>query len=79
VVYLTWWYGENLLWSAAPIGPGAVVGRWLASPPHREELLDPRFRELGISALRALAAPGIFGGQAVVLIVADFGVRPRAL
>jgi hypothetical protein len=54
---------------------GAVVGRWLASPPHREELLDPRFRELGISALRALAAPGIFGGQAVVLTVADFGVR----
>ncbi len=79
MVYLTWWYGENLLWSAAPIGPGAVVGRGLASPPHREELLDPRFRELGISALRALAAPGIVGGQAVVLIVADFGVRPRAL
>ena len=39
----------------------------------------PRARELGISALRPLAAPGVFGGQAVVLIVADFGVRPRAL
>jgi uncharacterized protein YkwD len=70
-----WSVGENLLWSSPSIdGPGALQ-LWLNSPPHRENLLTARWREIGISAVHVAAAPGTYGGQPVTIVTADFGVR----
>jgi uncharacterized protein YkwD len=61
--------GENLAWGlGAYAEPANIVTRWLASPPHRANLLRPGFRRLGI------AAPvGSFGGlEGATVITADF-------
>jgi hypothetical protein len=48
----TWTVGENLVWGTGPLStPQAVVTAWMNSPPHRENLLRPTFREIGIGAL----------------------------
>jgi uncharacterized protein YkwD len=52
-----------------------IVRHWLRSPEHRRQLLDPRFREVGIDAAEIEGAGGIFGGRTVMLVGADFGVR----
>ena len=46
----------------------AAVAQWLASPPHRQNLLDPRLRRVGV------ATPlGSFGGvSTATMITADF-------
>jgi uncharacterized protein YkwD len=51
------------------------VTAWLASPGHRENLLGPKYREVGISAVRAAGAPGVYGGRRIVLLTVDFGAR----
>jgi uncharacterized protein YkwD len=73
--YRYWSAGENLIWSAAPLAPSAVVDNWLQSPGHRKVLLDATWRELGIGAVQVDAAPGVFGGMDVTIVTADFGVR----
>jgi uncharacterized protein YkwD len=70
-----WTVGENLIWQARRLTARAAVVSWLASPGHRENLLKPAFREVGISAVRALAAPGVFGKQHVIVLTVDFGAR----
>jgi uncharacterized protein YkwD len=70
-----WSVGENLLWSSPSIDAAAALQLWLNSPPHRENLLTARWREIGISAVHIDAAPGTYGGQPVTIGTADFGVR----
>jgi uncharacterized protein YkwD len=48
---------------------------WLDSPPHRKILLTSAWREVGLGAVRALAAPGVYKGLDVTILTADFGVR----
>lgn len=69
-----WTVGENLIWRTDRLSARAAVGAWLASPGHRENLLGP-FREVGISAVRAVAAPGVYGHRRVVVLTVDFGAR----
>jgi uncharacterized protein YkwD len=45
------------------------------SPPHRKNLLTPGWREVGLGAVRALGAPGVYRGLDVTILTADFGVR----
>ena len=73
--YAYWTVGENLLWSSSELDARAAVRMWLRSPPHRKVLLSRSWRELGISAVRASAAPGYFAGSAVTVVTADFGQR----
>ena len=41
--------GENLAWGiGSRATSGAIVQMWLASPPHRRNLLRPGFRRIGI-------------------------------
>ena len=57
--------GENLAYGSGGMGAGDVVKMWIASPPHRQNLLDPGFQRVGV-------------GMAVgsrMLITADFGGR----
>jgi uncharacterized protein YkwD len=70
-----WTVGENLIWRAERLTARAAVAAWLASPGHRENLLFRKFREVGISAVRAVGAPGVYGHLRVVVLTVDFGAR----
>jgi len=70
-----WSVGENLLWSSPAVTPGGAVSMWMNSPPHRENLLSRTWREVGLSAVHASRAPGVYGGSEVTIVTADFGVR----
>jgi uncharacterized protein YkwD len=67
--------GENLVWASPDLDALGAMQLWPKSPPHRENMLAPRWREIGISAVHAAAAPGTHGGQPVTIVTADFGVR----
>jgi uncharacterized protein YkwD len=70
-----WAVGENLLWSSPDVDAAGAIDMWLKSPPHRKIMLTARWREVGLSAVHATAAPGTFGGREVTIVTADFGVR----
>jgi uncharacterized protein YkwD len=64
--------GENLAWGIGSYStPGAIVAGWLASPPHRANLLRRGFRRVGLGRLIGPFAGR--GGAAVV--TADFAGR----
>ena len=72
----TWSVGEALLASAGTaVEPGVIVEAWLESPPHRAIILSPTWRDAGIGAFYAPAAPKEFGGSATIVVTADFGLR----
>lgn len=70
-----WSVGENLLWSSPDVSAGKALKMWLASPEHRANLMNPRWREIGIAAVHVAAAPGVFKGLDVTIVTTDFGVR----
>jgi len=45
--------GEDLAWIPGD-RPAAVVAAWMASPPHRANLLSPQFRRIGIGDVNGL-------------------------
>jgi uncharacterized protein YkwD len=61
--------GENLAWAVGSAAEArAIVRLWLASPPHRANLLRPGFRRVGVGSLS-----GPFAGHDGALVVtADF-------
>jgi len=66
-----WSVGENLAWgSGARSTPDATVAAWMASPLHRRNILDPRFRVIGIGI--AMGVP-VAGGAAGATYTTDFG------
>jgi uncharacterized protein YkwD len=71
----TWRAGENLAWSVQDVTAQQAVELWLASPEHRRILLDTRWRQVGLGVIRADGAGGVYGGQSVVILAAEFGVR----
>jgi uncharacterized protein YkwD len=71
-----WWsVGENLVWGSPSLGARRALQLWLDSPPHRQNLLKPAWREVGIAAVHASSAPGVFEGLDVTILTADFGYR----
>jgi uncharacterized protein YkwD len=64
-------FGENLAWGTGSLGSaGAIVSQWLASPPHRANLLRRGFARVGV------AAPlGNFLGHHARVATADFAGR----
>lgn len=44
------WLGENMAKKVNSVEE--IVSRWMASPKHRDNLLDPRFKEIGIASLK---------------------------
>lgn len=73
--YAYWSVGENLLWSSPSVSAAGAMKLWIGSPEHLANLLTPRWRELGVSAVSVAHAPGVFGGRRVVIITTDFGDR----
>ena len=73
--YSSWSVGENLLWSSGELSAATALKLWMQSPGHRKNILTPRWREIGLSALKVSAAPGVYGGRDVVIVTTDFGTR----
>ena len=61
--------GENLAWGVGQMARArSIVRMWLASPAHRQNLLDPRFKLVGVGAIR-----GTFSGYSgALMITTDF-------
>jgi len=68
----TWSGGETLAWgTGAGTTPASRVAAWMRSPPHRQILLSPVYREAGIGI-----AAGVPGGSAAgFTYAAAFGRR----
>lgn len=73
--YPYWSVGENLLWASPTVDPTQAARLWMASPEHRANILDPRWRQIGIAAVHVDSGPGAFHGLPVTIITTDFGVR----
>jgi uncharacterized protein YkwD len=68
-----WVIGENLAWgSGALASPRALVNAWMNSPPHRENLLSPDFREVGMGLVLGTPSKDASDG---VTATTDFGTR----
>ena len=66
-------FGENLfVGMSRQISAQDVVGAWLASPPHRANVLGAGFRDVGLAGV---PARGIIGDGDSVVWVAAFGTR----
>ena len=67
-------FGENLYVGALRSASARdVVSAWLQSPPHRANILDPKFRDVGAALVRA---DGVFYDGAAVVWIAAFA-SPR--
>lgn len=70
-----WAVGENMVWASPDLSANQAIQMWLDSPPHRKNLLASEWREVGLGAVRALAARGVYHGLDVTILTADFGIR----
>ncbi len=73
--YHYWSVGENLLWSSPQVDSAGAMQLWMNSPEHRANILNARWRQIGISAVHFATAPGTFKGLEVTIITTDFGFR----
>jgi uncharacterized protein YkwD len=60
------WIGENL--GVGLVKPYRMLQWWIASPPHRANLLCSHFRSAGIGVVM-----GTWGGRLAVYVTNDFG------
>lgn len=68
----TWGVAENLAWGAGKrAAPAAVVSAWMASPSHRETILNRRYDEIGI----AVGSGSPEGGGRASTYTADFAFK----
>lgn len=51
-----------------------VVDAWVASPSHRDNLLNSRYQEIGIAVVE-----GVLKGQKTILVVQEFGSSPESV
>jgi uncharacterized protein YkwD len=73
----SWEVGENLVWGNGPLStPQSLVTSWMNSPPHRENLLRGRFREIGIAAV--VGTPQNGSDQSGVTVSSEYGFRSFA-
>jgi uncharacterized protein YkwD len=73
--YRLWMVGENLVWASPELTARQAVEMWMKSPPHRANLLNPKWRQVGISSVWSAEAPGTYGNRPATVVTADFGVR----
>jgi uncharacterized protein YkwD len=68
-----WLVGENIGWGESSKGTGrGIVQAWMHSPPHREAILTPSFRDAGIGVVKGAPTLGAPGCATFTL---DLGVR----
>lgn len=65
--------GENIGWGSYDYAtPGSIVDAWMKSPGHRANILNGRFREIGLGVARGAPVGGQKNGGTYVT---DFGTR----
>jgi uncharacterized protein YkwD len=71
----SWFVGENLAWGAGRrrSTPRGIVDAWMDSPPHRANILNSRFREIGVGV--APGAPRRVFGLPAGTYATTFGAR----
>jgi uncharacterized protein YkwD len=71
-----WVVGETLRGAHPDTStPNAVVDAWMESPLHREELLKPRFRDVGVASVNGVTDN--FPSTDGVTVAAEFGFHQR--
>jgi uncharacterized protein YkwD len=66
--------GENIAWGTLWLAtPRAIVAAWMASPGHRANILDARFRDTGVGVWPR-APESLSHGEAGAIYTQDFGV-----
>ena len=70
-----WEVGENLIYCSPTLRAKKAVELWMDSPGHRANILSKTWREVGVAAVHSSTSTGEYGGGAVTIITADFGVR----
>jgi len=67
--------GQNIAWATGRYAtPAMVVSAWMASPPHREIMLDGEYRDAGVAVTPAIP-PMIGQGDGGATYAILFGVR----
>ena len=68
-----WKLGENLAFGTGALAtPKAIVQGWLDSPKHKENMLDPEFKDIGIGIITGVPVEGRSGGATYTT---DYGLR----
>jgi uncharacterized protein YkwD len=75
---IRWRVGEVMVWQSGSLSALEALAMWLASPPHRSELIETRWRDIGVGVVRKRNAEGVYGGHDVTIAVVDFGLRRRS-
>jgi len=72
----SWFVGENLAWGAGVnrSSPRGIVAAWMNSPPHRQNILNGRFREIGIGVVEGSPRRKVYGLPAATYAT-SFGSR----
>ena len=71
-----WTVGENLaMFGGGTPDAGSIVESWMASAPHRANLLSKLFANAGIAILHDPAAGGVYGGLDTWVVTLDVGAR----
>jgi uncharacterized protein YkwD len=67
-----WLVGENIAWGSIALGtPQALMTAWMNSPPHRENILEPIYREIGVGTV--WGSPSSPNMPAAAIDTTDFG------
>jgi uncharacterized protein YkwD len=68
-----WIVGENLAWGSNELAtPRAIVRAWMESPTHRANVLQRRYREIGIAVVLGAPVPR---AQQAATYATEFGTR----
>ena len=73
----SWLVGENIAWGSGILGtPRSLMNAWMNSPEHRDNILQPRYREIGVGA--DWGSPLNPSAPAAVIVTTDFGAVSQA-
>jgi uncharacterized protein YkwD len=68
-----WTLGENLAWGSYQLAtPKSIVRSWMHSPGHRANILNPKFREIGVGVVTGAPEPGT---ENAATYATSFGTR----
>jgi uncharacterized protein YkwD len=71
-----WTVGENLaMFGGDKPAADAIVESWMASAPHRANLLSALFSDAGIAIVYDPVAGGVYGGEPTWVVTLDVGSR----
>lgn len=72
----SWVVGENLAWGAGGAEtPARIVRAWMRSPGHRKNILNGRFRDIGIGITDGAPVAGVSAASGAATYVNNFGAR----